>query len=106
MKRIVHGDPADPKSTRDIVGIKPAEYEFLIGLFQGAVIGYELITALGNEYMLESLAEQAGIPISEMKKIKEQSKEEAEKWLIALNQPYPGKEYPIPNLSGVAPPVD
>ncbi len=109
MQRIVNGHFADPNSTRDITGITPEEFKCLIEILCEKYKSIEQVYGM-DENERDKILFQIELqinPDADMQKVKKQAKETFEKWtdqyriiynfLTAINQPYPGAEYPNHN---------
>ncbi len=108
MQRIVNGHYADPNSTRDITGITPIEFEFLVRCIQQYHFSItKLIEASPQEQdeffssMAETqIAKDMNATVDGIKKAAEKIKQQFEtdygisyNFLKAINQPYPGATY-------------
>lgn len=108
MERIVHGHYADPNSTRDIVGITPVEFEFLIRCIQQyhhsvlklAEASPEERKAFFKQLASSNLLDVNDVTEEDLMKASDKMLEAFEndygtsyEFLKALNQPYPGADY-------------
>lgn len=111
MERIVHGHFADPQSTRDIVGIKPEEFEVIIEALQQLHKTYFAFLAATEEQQVDLIKQVMSTEIDdEIIDIKPGEQEIIRSFdnknetmigfynlsytiLSELNQPYPGAEY-------------
>lgn len=108
MQRIVHGHYADPNSTRDIIGITPVEFEFLIRVIQQYHVSLLKLAESSHNERVEfarQLAESvlgidANVTKEDMQNAINITLQQFEsdygisyKFLRDLNQPYPGADY-------------
>jgi hypothetical protein len=112
MERIVHGHYADPNSTRDIVGITPVEFEFIIRCIQQHHIAMYKFAEASEEERINLVDQiKASLMFNEMGVTGEKLDEAASKMLQqfqedygisyeilkVINQPYPGADYGGPS---------
>lgn len=110
MERIVNGHYADPKSTRDIIGITPAEFEVIIASLIQYHASLEMILSSTTEQrqgLFQSVVDndladngQNALDI-EQNLIKNEERlvvhyDRTYKILTAINQPYLGASYTDP----------
>lgn len=109
MQRIVHGNYADPNSTRDIIGITPEEFAVIIDALQNFHNTMQMIYSMdpGDRNLFIKNSLQAGffdgggsISVNEVEAaINERSEAIASNYALsykileAINKPYPGADY-------------
>lgn len=107
LRRIVHGNPEQPNSTRDIRGFSPCQFKCLIDCLQSAYFEARLLVHLEDDmlqqvlFKMNGMNEFFGLPKVDFTNItldqcrdhlKERMKV-VEGILFAINQPYPGLKY-------------
>lgn len=108
MQRIVNGHYADPNSTRDITGITPAEFEFLVRCLQYyhfACLKFCEGSQEEQEDFIKQIAKisfgvENNLSIENLREVALKVKEQytldygiSYTFLAAINQPYPGADY-------------
>ncbi|MBS1635238.1 MAG: hypothetical protein JST26_04890 [Bacteroidetes bacterium] len=99
IKRIVHGDFADPNSTRDITGLSGKHLEVLVNVLQACILGAEMLTQMNPKEAREYIQAFQGKELTEPEAKELIAAEMQGAKLLAeilegINQPYKGAIYP------------
>lgn len=101
MQRVVNGHFSNPNSTRNLIGITPAEFELMIRVIQERIKGLDYLFAMpaaSRTAAFQKMAEQLGevdltVAYKTMQELEEYYTNDYNlmyKILNDINQPYPG----------------